>query len=48
MAAGADGLRRDRGRPSRIAPLKVDVIERVAALALTDAPRETPRTGRPP
>ena len=48
MAAGVDCLWRDRGRPSHIAPLKADVIERVAALALTDAPGETTRTGRPP
>jgi transposase len=41
MAAGAAGLLRDKTRPSRIAPLKPDVIERVVALTLTDAPGET-------
>jgi len=41
MAAGTDGLLRDKTRPSRIAPLKPDVIERVVALTLTDAPGET-------
>ena len=41
MAAGTAGLLRDKTRPSRIAPLKPDVIERVVALTLTDAPGET-------
>jgi len=41
MAAGADGLLREKTRPSRIAPLKPDVIKRVVALTLTDAPGET-------
>ena len=41
MAAGVEGLLRDKSRPSRIAPLKPDVIERVVALTLTDAPGET-------
>jgi transposase len=41
MAAGVEGLLRDKSRPSRIAPLKPDVVERVVALTLTDAPGET-------
>lgn len=41
MAAGVEGLLRDKSRPSRIAPLKQDVIERVVALTLADAPGET-------
>ncbi len=41
MAAGAAGLLRDKTRPSRIAPLKPDVIERVVALTLTEALGET-------
>jgi transposase len=41
MAAGVDGLLRDKARPSRLAPLKPDVIERVVALTLTDPPGET-------
>jgi hypothetical protein len=38
MAAGADGRLRDKTRPSHVAPLEPDVIERVVALTLTDAP----------
>ena len=41
MGAGVEGLLRDKSRPSRIAPLKPDVVERVVALTLTDAPGET-------
>ena len=41
MVAGADGLLRDKTRPSRIAPLGVQVAERVVALTLTDPPGET-------
>jgi hypothetical protein len=41
MAEGVNGLLRDKTRPSRIAPLKPEVAERVVALTLTDAPRET-------
>ena len=41
MAAGVEGLLRDKSRPSRIAPLKPDVVEHVVALTLTDAPGET-------
>ncbi len=41
MATGVDCLVRDKSRPSRIAPLKKNVIERVAALTLTDSPGET-------
>jgi transposase len=41
MAAGVDGLLRDKTRPSRIAPLKPDVIDGVVALTLTDPPGET-------
>ena len=41
MAAGVDGLLRDKTRPSRIAPLKPAVIDSVVALTLTDPPGET-------
>ncbi len=41
MAAGTDVLLRDKTRPSRVAPLKPDVIERVLALTLTVAPDRT-------
>lgn len=41
MAEGVDGLLRDKTRPSRIAALEPDVIDRVVALTLTDAPGET-------
>ena len=38
MSEGVDGLLRDRTRPSRIAPLKPEVTERVVSMTLTDAP----------
>ena len=41
MQAGADGLLRDKTRPSRIPPLAQDVTARVVALTLTDPPGET-------
>ena len=41
MSEGVDGLLRDKTRPSRIAPLKPEVTERVVALTLTHAPGET-------
>lgn len=41
MAAGVDGLLRDKTRPSRIPPLKPAVIDSVVALTLTDPPGET-------
>ncbi len=41
MSEGVDGLLRDRTRPSRIAPLKPEVTERVVAMTLTDALGET-------
>jgi transposase len=41
MQAGADGLLRDKTRPSRIPPLAHDVTARVVALTLTDPPGET-------
>tara|TARA_R110000787_G_scaffold9696_4_gene33595 strand:+ start:733 stop:1323 length:591 start_codon:yes stop_codon:yes gene_type:complete len=41
MSEGVDGLLRDKTRPSRIAPLRPEVAERVVALTLTDAPGET-------
>ena len=41
MSEGVDGLLRDRTRPSRIAPLKPEVTERVVSMTLTDAPGET-------
>jgi transposase len=40
MQEGVDGLLRDKTRPSRVAPLKQDVIDRVVALTLTDPPAE--------
>jgi transposase len=40
-AAGADGLLRDKTRPSRIPPLDAQVADRVVALTLTDPPGET-------
>ena len=40
MEEGVDGLLRDKTRPSRIPPLGPDVVERVAALTLTDPPVE--------
>ena len=41
MAEGVDGLLRDKTRPSRIAPLAPELVERVIALTLTDARGET-------
>ena len=41
MTQGVGGLLRDKTRPSRIAPLKLDVIDHVVALTLNDAPGET-------
>ena len=41
MKEGADGLLRDKTRPSRIPPLGPDVAERVVALTFTDPPAET-------
>lgn len=41
MAAGVDGLLRDKTRPSRIAPLKPAVIDSVVSLTLTVPPGET-------
>ena len=41
MAAGVDGLLRDKTRPPRLAPLKPAVIESVVVLTLNDAPGET-------
>ncbi len=41
MAAGVDGLLRDKTRPSRIPPLSSEVAERVVALTLGDPPGET-------
>ena len=41
MTEAVDGLLRDKTRPSRIAPLKLDVIDHVVALTLSDAPGET-------
>jgi transposase len=38
---GFEGLLRDKTRPSRIAPLGMEVAERVVALTLTDPPTET-------
>ena len=40
MQEGVDGLLRDKTRPSRVAPLKQDVIDRVVALTLTDPPAQ--------
>ena len=41
MDEGVDGLLRDKTRPSRIAALAPDVIDRVVALTLNDTPGET-------
>ena len=41
MVAGANGLLRDKTRPSRIPPLGAQVTDRVVALTLTDPPGET-------
>src|SRR5450631_869387 len=41
MAEGFDGLVRDKTRPSRVAPLGVDIAERVVALTQRDPPAET-------
>ena len=41
MLAGADGLLRDKTRPSRIPPLGAAVADRVVALTLTAPPGET-------
>ena len=41
MQAGADGLLRDKTRPSRIPPLGQDVTARVVALMVTEPPGET-------
>jgi len=47
MQAGVDGLFREKTRPSRIASLTVEVVERVVALTMTDPPGEaTHWTGR--
>ena len=47
MQTGADGLLRDKTRPSRVSPLAPDVAERVVALTLTKPPGEvTHWTGR--
>jgi transposase len=40
MQEGYDGLLHDKTRPSRIAPLEADVVERVVALTQTDPPAE--------
>ena len=40
MEEGFEGLLRDKTRPSRIEPLKADVLERVVALTLTEPPVE--------
>ena len=40
MQERVDGLLRDKTRPSRVAPLKQDVIDGVVALTLTDPPAE--------
>ena len=40
MQCGADGLLRDKTRPSRIPPLARDVTERVVALTFADPPGE--------
>ena len=40
MEEGVDGLLRDKTRPSRIAPLSPDLVERVVALTLADPPVE--------
>jgi transposase len=41
MEEGFDGLLRDKTRPSRVAPLGVEVAERVVALTQTEPPGET-------
>jgi transposase len=41
MAAGVDGLLRDKTRPSRVPPLPAEIVERVVALTQTDPPGET-------
>jgi len=41
MAEGFEGLLRDKTRPSRIAPLSPEVVERVVALTMTEPPGET-------
>jgi len=41
MEEGFDGLLRDKTRPSRVAPLGAEVVERVVALTQTDPPGET-------
>src|SRR5678816_4808787 len=38
MAAGVDGLLRDKTRPSRVPPLPAAVVERVVALTRNDPP----------
>ena len=40
MAAGVDGLLRDKTRPSRVPPLAPQIAERVIALTQTDPPGE--------
>jgi len=40
MAAGVDGLLRDKTRPSRLPPLPAEVVERVIALTRNDPPGE--------
>jgi hypothetical protein len=40
MAAGVDGLLRDKTRPSRIPPLGSEVAERVVALTQSEPPGE--------
>jgi transposase len=40
MAAGVDGLLRDKTRPSRVPPLSAEVVERVIALTRSDPPGE--------
>ena len=40
MAAGVDGLLRDKTRPSRVPSLPAEVVERVVALTQTDPPVE--------
>jgi transposase len=42
MAAGLDGLLREKTRPSRIPPLGAEVAERVIALTQTDRPARRP------
>jgi transposase len=40
MAAGVDGLLRDKTRPSRVPPLPAEVVERVIALTRSEPPGE--------